>query len=126
MLGGRLRELQTAVRRTVSGPHSDVVVDVVIAEYPFQRLSLADALRSSMDDFDGSFSYLAADGECLAYVKDRYGFKPLVVAETDDWVAIATEEVALRQALGDGFRAREPAPGTMQVWAVAAAGGVLA
>ena len=33
-------------------------------------------------------------------------------------VALATEEVALRQALGDGFAAREPAPGTVRVWTV--------
>jgi len=33
-------------------------------------------------------------------------------------VAIATEEIALRQALGRDFVAREPAPGTMQVWPV--------
>jgi glutamate synthase domain-containing protein 1 len=81
-------------------------------------LSLADALRSSLDDFDGSFSYLAAGGDCLAYVKDRFGFKPLMVAETEDFVAIATEEIALRQALGRDFVAREPAPGSMAVWNV--------
>ncbi len=79
-------------------------------------LTLTDALRSSLDDFDGSFSYLAASGELLAYVKDRFGFKPLMVAETEDFVALATEEVALRQALGRDFVARELAPGTMAVW----------
>ena len=71
-----------------------------------------------MEDFDGSFSYLAASGDCLAYVKDRYGFKPLMVAETGEFVAIATEEIALRQALGRDFVAREPAPGTMALWPV--------
>jgi len=45
-------------------------------------------------------------------------FKPLTIAETDDFVAIATEEIALRKALGRDFVAREPAPGTMQVWPV--------
>jgi hypothetical protein len=33
-------------------------------------------------------------------------------------VAIATEEVALRKALGRDFVAREPAPGMMRVWSV--------
>ena len=79
---------------------------------------MEDALRSSLDDFDGSFSYLAAWSDGLAYVKDRFGFKPLMVAETDQFVAIATEEIALRQALGREFIAREPAPGTMHVWPV--------
>jgi glutamate synthase domain-containing protein 1 len=96
------------------------VIGVYLRDRLAKGLSLANALRSSLDDFDGSFSYLAADGDCLAYVRDRYGFKPLVVAETDDFVAIATEEIALRRALGRDFVAREPAPGTVAVWPVPA------
>jgi glutamate synthase domain-containing protein 1 len=94
------------------------VIGVYLHDRMAAGLSLADALRSSLDDFDGSFSYLAANGECLAYVRDGFGFKPLIVAETDDFVAIATEEIALRHALGRDFVAREPAPGTMRVWPV--------
>jgi glutamate synthase domain-containing protein 1 len=94
------------------------VIGVYLRDRLAKGLSLADALRSSLDDFDGSFSYLAASGDCLAYVRDRYGFKPLVVAETPDFVAIATEEIALRQALRRDFVAREPAPGTVAEWTV--------
>lgn len=94
------------------------VIGVYLRERLEAGLSLEDALRSSLDDFDGSFSYLAATTDRLAFVKDRFGFKPLVVAETDEFVAIATEEVALRKALGRDFVAREPAPGTMKVWTV--------
>jgi glutamate synthase domain-containing protein 1 len=94
------------------------VIGVYLRDRLAAGLSLTDALRSSLDDFDGSFSYLAASGDTLAYVKDRFGFKPLMVAETDAFVAIATEEIALRQALGRDFVAREPAPGTMKVWSV--------
>jgi glutamate synthase domain-containing protein 1 len=94
------------------------IIGVYLRDRMNAGLSLPDALRSSLDDFDGSFSYLAASGDCLAYVKDRFGFKPLIVAETDDFVAIATEEIALRQALGDDFIAREPAPGSLGIWSV--------
>jgi glutamate synthase domain-containing protein 1 len=94
------------------------VIGIYLRDRMAAGLSLTDALRSSLDDFDGSFSYLAASGDYLAYVKDRFGFKPLMVAETDDFVAIATEEIALRQALGRDFVAREPAPGTMGLWSV--------
>jgi glutamate synthase domain-containing protein 1 len=97
------------------------VIGVYLRDRLARGLSLEDALRSSLDDFDGSFSYLAATGDRLAYVRDRYGFKPLMVAETPEWVAIATEEIALRQALGRDFVAHEPAPGTMAVWQVGAA-----
>jgi glutamate synthase domain-containing protein 1 len=94
------------------------VIGVYLRDRLAEGLSLADALRSSLDDFDGSFSYLAASADGLAYVKDRFGFKPLVLAETEEFVALATEEIALRQALGRDFVAREPAPGTMRVWPV--------
>jgi glutamate synthase domain-containing protein 1 len=94
------------------------VIGIYLRDRMAAGMSLADALRSSLDDFDGSFSYLAASGDCLAYVRDRFGFKPLVMAETEEFVAIATEEIALRQALGTDFVAREPSPGTMAVWPV--------
>src|SRR5262249_21496638 len=94
------------------------VIGVYLRDHMDAGMSLADALRSSLDDFDGSFSYLAATADCLAYVGDRFGLKPLVVAETEAFVAIATEEIALRHALGEDFAAREPAPGTMALWSV--------
>lgn len=97
------------------------VIGVYLRDRLAKGVTLDDALRSSLDDFDGSFCYLAAAGDRLAYVRDRYGFKPLVVAETPSFVAIATEEIALRQALGDDFAAREPAPGTLAVWSVPSA-----
>jgi methylamine---glutamate N-methyltransferase subunit A len=95
------------------------VIGVYLRDRMAAGLSLADALRSSLDDFDGSFSYVAASGDCLAYVKDRFGFKPLMVAETDEFVAIATEEIALRRALGRDFEAGEPPPGSIGIWNVA-------
>ena len=51
-------------------------------------------------------------------LQQRFSRLPLfrVVAETDEFVAIATEEIALRRALGHDFAAREPAPGTMRMW----------
>lgn len=97
------------------------VIGIYLRDRMAAGVSFEDALRSSMDDFDGSFSYLAANGGHLAYVKDRFGFKPLVTAETEDFIAIATEEIALRRALGNEFIAREPPPGSMQVWRVPSA-----
>lgn len=92
----------------------------VIGIYLRDRLSrgetLEEAMRASTRDFDGSFCYLVAAPGFLGFAKDRFGFKPLVVAETEGWAAVATEEVALRAALGTGFRAWEPAPGQLRVW----------
>jgi glutamate synthase domain-containing protein 1 len=94
------------------------VIGIYLRDRMNAGLSLPAALRSSLDDFDGSFSYLAAWPGGLAYVRDCFGFKPLLLAETEDWVALATEEVALRQGLGPNFTAREVPTGTLQIWEV--------
>ena len=94
------------------------IIGVYMRDRLASGMSIPDALRSSLDDFDGSFSYLAAWSDGLAFVKDRFGYKPLIVAENEDFVAIATEEIALRTALARDFVAREPAPGKMQIWSL--------
>ncbi len=94
----------------------------VIGVYLAHQMSLGrtfrEALKSSLDDFDGSFSYLAASGNELAFAKDRFGFKPLLVAESDDWVAIATEEIALRSTLAGDFDALEPGVSQVRIWSL--------
>jgi methylamine---glutamate N-methyltransferase subunit A len=80
--------------------------------------TLEEAMRASLAELDGSFCYLAAAPGVLAFAKDPYCLKPLIVAETEDWVAVATEEVALRQAHGEAFTAFEPAGRALHVWQV--------
>ena len=94
------------------------VIGVYLRDRLAAGLSLDDALRSSLDDFDGSFSYLAASGDCAGL---RQG--PLRLQ-----AAGGGGDRRLRgpghggdrpaQALGTDFVAREPAPGTMRVWKV--------
>lgn len=88
--------------------------------------SFEEALNASLTDFDGSFCYLAVTPEQMAFVKDPFGLKPLVIAETDEWVAIATEEIALRNAFGTSFAAREPGVQRLHIWQVPAGKGVQA
>jgi glutamate synthase domain-containing protein 1 len=94
------------------------VIGVYLRDRMAAGRSLEGAMQSSLEDFDGSFCYLAASKDRLGFVKDRYGFKPLMLAESEDFVAVATEEIALRQALGRDFTACEPAPGTMRLWSI--------
>lgn len=87
----------------------------VIGVYLRDRLDagvpLAEALAESITDLDGAFNYLVLSPEALGVVRDRFGFKPLVAAETDGFVAVATEEIALRKALPGNYRVSEPPPG---------------
>jgi glutamate synthase domain-containing protein 1 len=84
----------------------------VIGVYLRDRLergrTLPEALADSIADLDGAYNYLVAAPEGLGVVRDRFGFKPLVVAETDAFVAVATEEIALRRALPGTYRVAEP------------------
>jgi glutamate synthase domain-containing protein 1 len=94
------------------------IIGVYLRDRIESGLSFAEALKASLSDFDGSFCYLAATAEAFAFVKDPFAFKPLMIAETDEWVAISTEEIALRRALGEGFVVREPKAKCVQVWEV--------
>jgi glutamate synthase domain-containing protein 1 len=92
------------------------VIGVYLRSRMAQGQSLAEAMIDSIRDLDGAFSYLVASPEGLGIVRDRFGFKPLVLAETEEFVAVATEEVALRRALRADFRVAEPSPGFARLY----------
>lgn len=92
------------------------IIGKYLAERLSEGMSFEGALKASLGDLDGSFCYLVATADQLAYVKDPFGFKPLLVVETDDFVAIATEEVALRTWVDARHSAREAGTSELQVW----------
>jgi glutamate synthase domain-containing protein 1 len=92
------------------------IIGLYLAEQMEAGASFQEALQSSVDYFDGSFSYLAATENEMGFAKDPFGLKPLIVAETDEFVAIATEEVALRAAFGEDVETWEPPAGTVKTW----------
>jgi len=102
--------------------HNDSeIIGVYLAERLAESLTLAEAMRASLVDFDGSFSYLAATADALGFAKDPFAFKPLLVAETETFVALATEEIALRAALpddgqGHSYTVREAQAKEVRVW----------
>jgi glutamine phosphoribosylpyrophosphate amidotransferase len=89
------------------------VIGVYLRDRLARGRSLPEALADSIDDLDGAYNYLVASPEGLGIVRDRFGFKPLVLVETEDFVAAATEEIALRRAVPGAYRATEPSPGTV-------------
>jgi glutamate synthase domain-containing protein 1 len=93
----------------------------LIAVYLADRLSqghaLEEALRSSIDDLDGTFSFLVSTKDEIGYAKDRLAAKPMVKVETDELVAIASEEVSLNRLFpGRALDTVEPPPGTYETW----------
>ncbi len=78
---------------------------------------LETALQKGFEELDGFFTFLMGTPDKLALIRDPFACKPAVVAETDDYVAIASEFRSLAH-LPDVKHANvfEPAPEEMYVW----------
>jgi methylamine---glutamate N-methyltransferase subunit A len=94
------------------------IIGVYLRDRMERGYSLEEGLHASLDDFDGSFCYLVATGDTLAYVKDGFALKPLNVAETDDFVAVATEEITLRMSFPGKFEVLEPGARQVHLWSL--------
>ncbi len=93
------------------------LIAVYLADKLSQGVPLKEALRTSIDDLDGTFSFLVSTRDEIGYAKDRLAVKPMVMYETDDLIAIASEEVSLNRLFpGQALDTREPAPGTYATW----------
>lgn len=97
--------------RTFYTDNDSEVIGVYLRDRLEQGRTLSEALEDSLADLDGAYNYLVLSPEGLGVVRDRFGFKPLVVAETDEFIAVATEEIALRRALPGNYRVSEPPTG---------------
>ncbi|MFR0690283.1 class II glutamine amidotransferase [Enterobacterales bacterium AE_CKDN230030158-1A_HGKHYDSX7] len=84
--------------------------------------SLAQALDGALNDLDGFFTFAIGTRNGFAVIRDPIACKPAVLAETDDYVAMASEYQALASLPGiDKARVWEPEPATLYVWERASA-----
>ena len=58
---------------------------------------MRDALATSIDDVDGTFSFRVSTRDEIAHAKDRLAVKPAIMYENKDLVAVASEEVSLNR-----------------------------
>jgi methylamine---glutamate N-methyltransferase subunit A len=78
---------------------------------------LEDALRTVLKEMDGFFTLLVTTRTQFAVVRDSFACKPAVIAETADYVAMASEYHALAGLPGvTGARVFEPMPEEIHVW----------
>ena len=97
----------------------------VAAAYLTSRLmdgrSLPEALEDSIKDLDGFYTFCVGTADGFAVLRDPIACKPAVLAETDDWVAMASEYRALTGLPQvDSARVWEPEPATVYSWGSAA------
>jgi amidophosphoribosyltransferase len=79
--------------------------------------SLREALQNGIRDLDGFYTFCIGTADGFAVVRDPIACKHAVLAETDDWVAMATEFRAIAHLPGaDKARIWEPEPQTIYTW----------
>jgi methylamine---glutamate N-methyltransferase subunit A len=79
--------------------------------------TLQQALEGCLDDLDGFYTFAVGTRDGFAVMRDPIACKPAVMAETDDWVAMASEYRAIAVLPGaDGARSWEPEPARVYVW----------
>lgn len=79
--------------------------------------SLAQALDGALEDLDGFFTFAIGTRNGFAVIRDPIACKPAVLAETEDYVAMASEYQALAGLPGiEHAKVWEPAPATLYVW----------
>ncbi|HKY24222.1 MAG TPA: glutamine amidotransferase family protein [Gaiella sp.] len=79
--------------------------------------TLEEALEGCLDDLDGFYTFLVGTAEGFAVLRDPIACKPAVLAETDDWVAMASEYRAIAVLPGaENARVWEPSPGVVYAW----------
>jgi glutamate synthase domain-containing protein 1 len=93
------------------------LIAVFLAEQLAHGTSLKEALAASIEVLDGTFSFLVSTRDEMGYAKDYLAAKPMVMCETDELVAIASEEVSLNRLFpGETITTTEPLPGTYHTW----------
>jgi glutamate synthase domain-containing protein 1 len=82
--------------------------------------SLEDALEACLEDLDGFYTFAVGTADGFAVLRDPIACKPAVMAETDEWVAMASEYRAIAVLPGaEDAVTWEPAPGHVYSWGTA-------
>jgi methylamine---glutamate N-methyltransferase subunit A len=109
------RRLERSGHRFQSECDSEIIA-VYLAEKMSGGASLEEAMRDSLEELDGVFTYIAVTEDALGVAKDEMAAKPLVLYEADDLVALASEEIAIRAVVDREIDTYDPYEGEVMVW----------
>ncbi|MCP4329605.1 MAG: glutamine amidotransferase [Alphaproteobacteria bacterium] len=109
------REMERRGHRFVSSCDSELLA-VYTADKLDNGHSLEDSLRQSIEEIDGVFTYVVATKDRLGMAKDTMAAKPMVLYESDDLVALASEEVAIRAIIPHEIDTYDPYDEEVRVW----------
>ena len=109
------RELEHRGHRFVSDCDSELIA-VYLADKMDLGTDLETAMRQSLDELDGVFTYVVATLDRLGMAKDVMAAKPMVLYEDDDTIVLASEEVAIRSIFPHEIDTFDPYEGEVRVW----------
>jgi len=109
------RALERRGHRFMSNCDSELIA-VYLADKMEQGATLHDAMEDSIEELDGVFTYLVATSDSLGMAKDVMAAKPMVLYESDDFIALASEEVAIRSVFPHEIDTFDPYEGEVRVW----------
>ena len=82
-----------------------------------EGMSLDEALQAALLDLDGFYTFAIGTKDGFAVLRDPVACKPAVMAETADWVAMASEYRAIAVLPGaEQAECWEPEPATVYSW----------
>ncbi len=109
------RRLERMGHRFASDCDSEIIA-VYLAQKMAAGASLEQAMRMSLDDLDGVFTYICVSDDALGMAKDELAAKPLVLYEGDDMVVLASEEMAIRAVIDHEIETYDPYESEVMVW----------
>jgi glutamate synthase domain-containing protein 1 len=109
------RGLEHKGHRFVSNCDSELIA-VYLADKMQEGATLEDAMRDSIEQLDGVFTYIVATADSLGMAKDVMAAKPMVLYESDDFIGLASEEVAIRSVFPHEINTWDPYEGEIRVW----------
>lgn len=109
------RTLEHRGHRFMSNCDSELIA-VYLADKMNNGVELETAMKDSLDELDGVFTYVVATSDRLGMAKDLMAAKPMVLYESDDFVALASEEVAIRSIFPHEIDTFDPYEGEVRVW----------
>jgi methylamine---glutamate N-methyltransferase subunit A len=109
------RRLERSGHRFQSECDSEVIA-VYLAEKMGEGMTLEESMRASMEELDGVFTYICVTKDALGVAKDEMAAKPLVLYESDNLVALASEEIAIRAIIDHEIDTYDPYEGEVLVW----------
>ena len=111
------RVLETKGMRFMSECDSELIA-VYLADKMRNGASLEEGMKDSLHELDGVFTYFVATKNSLGMAKDTMAAKPLVLYESDDLVAMGSEEIAIRSVLPQEIDTYDPFNGEVKVWQI--------